>query len=58
MIELCKVRHLLIRSEKARKRLLQPCFNQIGLAFGQGHARILEHLMAKDHVTQKELADT
>lgn len=58
MIEPCKVRHLLVRCEKARKRLLQPYFNQIGLAFGQGHACILDHLMAKDHVTQKELADT
>ena len=58
MIEPYKVRQLLVRSEKARKHLLQPYFSQIGLAFGQGHARILDALMKKDHVTQKELADT
>lgn len=37
--------------------MLQPYFNQIGLAFGQGHVRILDTLLAGDHVTQKELAD-
>ena len=57
MIKRYKVRHLLIRAEKARGRLLQPLFHSIGLTFGQGHARILDSLLARDHVTQKELAD-
>lgn len=57
MLERNHIRHLLIRVEKARKRLLQPYFNQIGLTMGQGHARILDSLLAKDHITQKELAD-
>lgn len=57
MTQRCNVRHLLIRCEKARKQLLHPYFNQIGLTLGQGHARILDALLAKDHVTQKELAD-
>ena len=55
MIERYQVRRLLVRAEKARKRLLQPFFNSIGLTFGQGHARILDSLLVKDHVTQKEL---
>lgn len=57
MTQRCNVRFLLIRCEKARKHMLQPYFNQIGLALGQGHARILDTLLAKDHITQKELAD-
>lgn len=57
MIEQHDIRHLLVRAEKARKHLLQPCFGQIGLTFGQGHARILDILLAQDHVTQKELSD-
>lgn len=51
------VRRLLVRAEKARKRLLQPYFSQIGLTLGQGHARILDSLLSRDHITQKELAD-
>lgn len=57
MIETYEVRHLLVRAEKARKQILQPYFSQIGLTFGQGHARILDSLLTKDHITQKELAD-
>lgn len=57
MLEKNEVRHLLIRVEKARRRLLQPYFSQIGLTMGQGHARILDSLLSGDHITQKELAD-
>ena len=32
-------------------------FTRIGLTFGQGHARILDVLLARDHITQKELSD-
>lgn len=57
MIEQSQTRRLLVRAEKARKHMLQPYFTQIGLTFGQGHARILDSLLKKDHVTQKELSD-
>lgn len=52
-----RVRKLLIRAEKARKKILQPYFSQIGLTLGQGQFRILDTLMTQDHITQKELAD-
>lgn len=51
------VRRLLVRAEKARKHLMQPHFNRIGLTFGQGHARILDMLLTQDRITQKELSD-
>lgn len=51
------LRLLMMRANKARKQILHPYFAQIGLTFGQGHARILECLLAGDHITQKELAD-
>jgi len=52
-----QVRRLLVRVERARKHLMQPHFTRIGLTFGQGHARILDVLLAQDHITQKELSD-
>ena len=52
-----ELRLLMMRAEKARKRILQPYFAQIGLTFGQGYARILDCLLTKDHLTQKELAN-
>ena len=51
------VRELLVREEKARKQILSPIFSALGLAPGQGRARILAHLLQRDHITQKELAD-
>ncbi|HIQ74885.1 MAG TPA: MarR family transcriptional regulator [Candidatus Cottocaccamicrobium excrementipullorum] len=48
---------LIIRAEKARKNVMQPLLSDIGLTFGQGHVRILNALAAKDHVSQKELAN-
>lgn len=47
----------MIREEKARKQIISPFLSNIGLTPGQGQARILYHLLEKDHVTQKELAD-
>ena len=43
-----QVRRLLVRAERARKHLMQPHFTRIGLTFGQGHARILDVLLARD----------
>ena len=57
MIDKRQTRQLLIQAGKVRRTLLQPCFAQIGLAMGQGHARILDSLLTEDHITQKELAD-
>lgn len=56
MIEKQEVRSLLVRVEKARHSILQPCFAQIGLTFGQGHAKILDTLLKEDHISQKELS--
>ncbi len=52
-----EIMRLLIRAEKARKRVLQPHLANIGLTFGQGHVRILNTLLQKDGITQKELAE-
>ena len=57
MIDKRNARKMLIQVDKTRRSLLQPCFARIGLAFGQGHARILESLLTEDHITQKELAE-
>ncbi len=56
-IEKYTVRRLLVRAEKSRKNAMQPYFASLGLAFGQGHARILDSLLTADCVTQRELAD-
>ena len=52
-----RVDRLLVRAERARKHLMQHHFTRIGLAFGKGHAHILDVLLARDHITQKELSD-
>ena len=57
MIDKKEIRKRLVRTERARKSVLQPYFAEIGLPLGQGHVRILESLLAADHITQKELAD-
>lgn len=57
MIDKRDVRKLLVRTERARKSVVQPYLVEIGLPLGQGHVRILESLLAADHITQKELAD-
>lgn len=51
------VRKLLVRAERARKALLRPYFASLGITLGQGHAKILDNLLDKDHITQRELAD-
>lgn len=52
-----RARKLLIRAEKARKQFLQPRLSLIGLTFGQGHARILDTLLTRDRISQRELAE-
>lgn len=50
-----KIREAMLEMETARKRILQPVFQSLGLSIGQ--PRILNKLYEKDHVTQRELAD-
>lgn len=54
-MEKCEIRDTLVEMEFARKRILQPYFQKLGLSPGQ--PRILNKLYEKDHVTQRELAD-
>ena len=56
-MERATVREVLIQLEANRKRLLKPYFQEIGLTIGQGQPRILNTLLKKDHITQRELAD-
>lgn len=56
MNENTDIRDLMIQIEKARKQLMQPFLQNLGLTLGQGHARILNCLLEEDHLTQKELA--
>lgn len=57
-MERTTAREVLIQLEANRKRLLKPYFQEIGLTLGQGQPRILNTLLKKDHITQKELADS
>lgn len=58
MIEKSDLRELVFRLEHARKSLIGPKFRALGLPLGQGQPRILNSLLKKQHVTQKELADS
>ncbi len=49
------IREAMLEMEIARKRILQPAFQKLGLTVGQ--PRILNKLYEQDHITQKELAD-
>lgn len=53
----CAVRELLFDIELARKRHLRPKFAALGLTVGQGQSRILNSLLTKENITQKELAE-
>ena len=55
MIEKSDLRELVFRLEHARKSLIGPKFRALGLPLGQGQPRILNSLLKKQHVTQKEL---
>lgn len=52
-----EVREMLFRLDIMRRKFLQPFFMSLGLSIGQGQPRILNHLLTKDDITQKELAD-
>lgn len=50
-----EIREAMVRMEAARKRILHPYFQKVGLTPGQ--PRILNKLFEADHVSQRELAD-
>jgi DNA-binding MarR family transcriptional regulator len=52
-----EVREMMFAIDQARRRLLQPRFTQLGLTLGQGQPRILNYLLNREDITQKELAD-
>lgn len=57
MEQQAEVREMMFAIDQARRRLLQPRFTQLGLTLGQGQPRILNYLLKKEDITQKELAD-
>lgn len=57
MEQRAEVREMMFAIDQARRRLLQPRFTQLGLTLGQGQPRILNYLLKKEDITQKELAD-
>ena len=54
-MEQTEIREAMVRMEAARKRILHPYFQKLGLTPGQ--PRILNKLLEEDHVSQRELAD-
>lgn len=57
MEQRAEVREMMFAIDQARRRLLQPRFTQLGLTLGQGQPRILNYLLKREDITQKELAD-
>lgn len=56
MITKSEVRETLFAIDQTRRRLFQPRFTELGLTLGQGQPRILNNLLRKEDVSQKELA--
>lgn len=54
-MEKCEIREMMVAMELARRKILQPYFQGLGLSIGQ--PRILNKLYEKDGITQRELAD-
>lgn len=50
-------REALYEVEYARKKIMKPYFQSIGLTIGQGQPRILYQLSQHEPMTQRELAD-
>ena len=55
VMEKKEIREAMLRMEAARKRILHPYFQKLGLTPGQ--PRILNKLYEEGHVSQRELAD-
>ncbi len=54
-MEKSEIREMMVAMELARKKILQPYFQELGLTVGQ--PRILNKLFEEDRITQRELAD-
>ena len=54
-MEKYEIREMMVAMELARRKILQPYFQGLGLSIGQ--PRILNKLYEKDRITQRELAD-
>lgn len=52
-----ELRELLVEIDENRRRLMGAYFTGIGLTVGQGQPRILNTLLKKERITQRELAD-
>lgn len=54
-MEKSDIREVMVAMELARRRILQPYFQELELSIGQ--PRILNKLYEEDHITQKQLSD-
>ena len=52
-----ELRELLVEVDENRRRLMGAYFTGIGLTVGQGQPRILNTLLDREGITQRELAD-
>lgn len=52
-----KVRETLLWAERARRQLIRPRLQELGLTPGQGQVGILNRLLQKPNLSQRELAD-
>ncbi|WP_343208701.1 MarR family winged helix-turn-helix transcriptional regulator [Anaerolentibacter hominis] len=57
MAEKKEVRENLLKLDLMRRKFLRPHFLELGLTVGQGQPRILNSLLTKNHMTQRELSD-
>ena len=52
-----EIRQNLFKLDHKRRQILQPNLAKLGLYVGHGQGRILEFLLEKDGITQKELSE-
>ena len=51
------IRKILHRLDLERRQLMRPKFLELGLTVGEGQPRILDCLLDREELTQRELAD-
>ncbi len=52
-----EIREGMIQAERVRKQLIRPKLQELGLTPGQGQVGILNRLLQKPNLSQRELAD-
>lgn len=52
-----EIREGLLRAERSRKQLIRPKLQELGLTPGQGQVGILNRLLQRPNISQRELAD-